>query len=144
MSLTKDGSRLPSAPAKVLAFVRLLSECLDLIMGTLSMSPSPKLPLPLLLRQENLDAIRVGVETAFCHSARYSSAHQPHPEFFTIDQRIAVLAVSRSQLYRLFECSRPTLVKKGRASLVSCAEISAYAESLRSAALSVRLTRGRT
>ena len=97
------------------------------------MSSLPALPLPSALLQAIVDAIRVGVENALRDTRRSSSAAQRPPEFLTIRETMTDLAISRSEIYRRFKSRELTLVKRGRRSLVSSAEVSAYAERLRGA-----------
>ena len=55
----------------------------------------------------------------------------PLPEFYSIREAMAVLALSRSELYRLVKAGELTIVKWGRRSFLSAADLSAYAEKLR-------------
>ena len=81
------------------------------------------------------EAIRQGVADAL-RAARpaFAQSGAQLPEFFTIAETMAVLPVSRSGLYRLFDQKKLTLVKDGRRSLVSSVEVAAFAERLRAAA----------
>ena len=90
-------------------------------------------PLSRELHQAIAEAIRQGVEDAL-RAARPSPLGEQPPEFFTIAETMAALPVSRSGLYRLFARKELTLVKDGRRSLVSSAEVAAFAERLRAGA----------
>ena len=77
-------------------------------------------------------AIRQGVENAL-REARPQQQRPcgPLPEFYSIREAMAVLALSRSELYRLVKAGELTIVKRGRRRFLSAADVSAYAEKLR-------------
>ena len=98
------------------------------------MPSASHLILPRELHQAIVDAVRQGVENALRDARRPSPACAQLPEFLTIPETMAVLAVSRSALYRIFKSGGLTLVKRGRRSLVSAAQVAAFAERLRAGA----------
>jgi excisionase family DNA binding protein len=84
------------------------------------------------------EAIRQGIENALCEAyPRQPSQSSPRPEFYSIREAMNVLALSRSEFYRRVKSRELTIVKRGRRSLVSVSEVSAYAERLRRAAAEI-------
>ena len=100
----------------------------------------PSTPSPILARELQhaiTEAVRQSVESAL----RGANPQQPRscaplPEFYSIRESMAVLATSRSELYRLVKARELTIIKRGRRSFLSVADVLAYAEKLRSASRS--------
>lgn len=96
--------------------------------------PSASFPtLPRELYHAIAEAIRQGVENAL-REARPPQRHSspPLPEFYSIRESMAVLVLSRSELYRRVKSRELAIVKRGRRSFLSVADVLAYAEKLRS------------
>lgn len=78
------------------------------------------------VRQVIIETVRSELRTA-----RSSFVSPERPEFLTVRDAMFELKMSRSELYRRFASGDLTLVKRGRRSLVSAAEVATFAELLR-------------
>ncbi len=78
------------------------------------------------VRQVIIETVRSELRTV-----RSSFGSSERPEFLTVRDAMFELKMSRSELYRRFASGDLTLIKRGRRSLVSTAQVAAFAERLR-------------
>ncbi len=100
----------------------------------------PSTPSPILARELQhaiTEAVRQGVESALRGAnPQQPRSCAPEPEFYSVRETLAVLAISRSKFYRRVNSGELTLIKDGKSSFLSVADVRAYAEKLRSASRS--------
>jgi excisionase family DNA binding protein len=93
--------------------------------------------LPPELLHAIAEAVRQGIEKALLEAKpQQQRTCAPEPEFYSVRETLAVLAISRSKFYRRVNSGELTLIKDGKSSFLSVADVRAYAEKLRSASRS--------